>query len=110
MERNTVIAFVILQLILISSLIVIATNEKDTKLNEQNDTLCLQNNGDCSKTCSGTGQGTNENPKLCEESCVQSRNNINNCDRTCNGSGTCGQDQNTETCKSSSACSNKCLG
>jgi hypothetical protein len=114
MERNTILVFVILQLFLISSLIVIATNQNDDMLNNQNDASSFQECSDCSNTCIDTCKEINDHCGLCDKSCVnnqtQSKNNLNKCEGTCSNLGNCGQNQkNYENCQKSSECSGQCL-
>ena len=113
MQRKSLIAFVIIQAILISALIVIATNENDIALNEQNTAQCVNDCDDCSNNCIGRCTGIDSDYESGDACCTQSRsklkNNGANCDESCSGSGSCGQDQqNSGTCRVSIGCSGRC--
>lgn len=111
MERKTLIAFVIIQLILVSSFIAIATNENDEIPQKQNNAVSLKDCNDCSNSCIDS---INDNCGSCVTTCAQSetqyQNKENNCKETCNGSNTCKQNQNSGTCRTSSSCSGGCSG
>ena len=112
MEKNKIIAFGAIQLILILSFVVIATNENDTTLNEQNDSLCTGDCLDCSNTCTNSCECINQEDKTCDSQCVQSglQSKEKNYPgkETCSGSGACGQRKNIGNCKTNSGCSGSC--
>jgi hypothetical protein len=111
MNKKMIIAVAIIQVILIGSLLAIASDNDQNNFNnyEVNDS-CPAACGDCDGTCDGTGYCNFEGGVNCDGTgiCSENQQQIKSCDSACDGSGSGGQARLSRNCYRESSCSGIC--
>ena len=110
MEKKTFVAFGIIQILFLSSLLIFATgNAEDINTEETPSKLCNQDCVDCDQDCSQDGQCTGEGKDICTGSgrCSTTKSN---CQSESTGCRTISCDNNITPNKaySSTSCSSSC--
>jgi len=113
MDKKILITFVIAQIILIGSLMVLASSESQQSIvKEDLIARCSEDCGSCTESCNTEGQCNQGNSSLCDGSgsCQKNNENTKTCDTDCTGSGRCKDSTvSRNQCGSSSSCSGSCI-
>jgi len=112
MNKRIVIAFAIVQILLIGSLLAIASSNNEQRARENEiDEICTGDCNNCDEECDRIGFCNSQGKQNCDGTgtCSQMNQRNTNCNSICDGTGTCTQNtQQGRNCNPKSSCSGIC--